>query len=303
MTPSGLVGLEVVATTPFPCCQRTSHGVPVSLNLPDRCCKREISGTSDAGLPRRSSTATFLLALAAVVVLVAVMVLNGRGAEPTVSSAVPDARTPRSTSRTTAAAPENVAAPAIVTLAVAGDVHFENELAQRPADPDVTLGRLSKPLRDADLAMVILGSALTSRGAPTPKELEDPSQRYWFRSPPSALSLLARSGVDAVSIANNHGADYGVVGLRDTLRADAGSPIAVLSVGDGRAEALQPHRVTVRGVEVAILAADASARERRRDLVRGEVRSGHRGGAQSAAVLRAVRGADRTDDVVVVYLH
>ena len=52
--------------------------------------------------------------------------------------------------------------------------------------------------------------------------------RYWFRSPPAALYLLARSGVDVVSMANNHGADHGRAGLRRTLRAARDAPVAVV---------------------------------------------------------------------------
>lgn len=191
-----------------------------------------------------------------------------------------------------------------VTLAFAGDVHFENHLADRLGDSEATLGPLSKKLRGADLAMVNLESALTTEGAPTRKELEEPSERYWFRSPPAALELLARSGVDAVSIANNHGADYGAAGLRDTLRAATRSPVAVVGVGDGRANALQPHRVSVRGTDVAVLAADASPRESADAIWDvGQSGLGIAAARDPRYLLRAVRAADRTDDVVVVYLH
>ena len=111
-----------------------------------------------------------------------------------------------------------------VTLAFAGDIHFEGRVAALLDRPDATLGPMSSALRNADVAVVNLESALTSGGARASKELEDPTRRYWFRSPPSALALLERSGVDAVSLANNHGADYGAAGLRDSLRAAADSP-------------------------------------------------------------------------------
>ena len=82
-----------------------------------------------------------------------------------------------------------------VTLAFAGDVHFEGGVAALLDRQDATLGPMSSALRSADVAVVNLESALTSGGSPAPKELEDPSRRYWFRSPPSALALLERSGV------------------------------------------------------------------------------------------------------------
>jgi poly-gamma-glutamate capsule biosynthesis protein CapA/YwtB (metallophosphatase superfamily) len=194
--------------------------------------------------------------------------------------------------------------PGTVTLAFAGDVHFEDHLADRVEDPEATLGPMSGVLRDADLAMVNLESALTFGGTPTSKELENPSERYWFRTPPAALELLARSGVDAVSMANNHGADFGAEGLRETLRADRESPVAVLGVGDGRDRALEPYRVSVRGVDVAVLAADASPRESADAIWDvGNSGPGIAAAREPGPLLDAVRAADRADDVVVVYLH
>ena len=90
--------------------------------------------------------------------------------------------------------------------------------------------------------MVNLESAITERGAPDAKELEVPGERYWFRTSPTALDVLAAAGVDVVTVANNHGADYGPVGLRDTLRAAAHGPVAVVGVGRDRQAAFAPYR-------------------------------------------------------------
>ena len=154
--------------------------------------------------------------------------------------------------------------------------------------------------------MVNLETAITDRGVPDPKELEDAWDRYWFRAPASALDFLARSGVDVVSVANNHGADYGPIGLQDTLHAAEHGPLAVVGVGRNRREAFTPYDVTVKGVDLAVLAADASPRE--------GASSGWSAGPDTpglaaaheprpAHLLRAVRAADRDADVVVVYLH
>jgi hypothetical protein len=193
-----------------------------------------------------------------------------------------------------------------ITLAFAGDVHFQLQVAALLEDPDARLGPIGRALAGADVAMVNLETAITERGAPDPKELEDAWDRYWFRAPASALDFLARSGVDVVSVANNHGADYGPVGLQDTLRAREKGPLAVVGVGRDRRDALTPHEVTVKGVDVAFLAADASPRE---GMSSGwSAGPGTPGLAAAHAprpehLLRAVRAADRTSDVVVVYLH
>jgi hypothetical protein len=197
--------------------------------------------------------------------------------------------------------------PGRLTLAFGGDVHFEGALASLPGQARSTLGRVSGVLRDADLAMVNLETALTSGGgAPTDKELEDPSLRYWFRSPPSALDVLARSGVDVVTVANNHGADYGLEGVRETLEIADDAPLAVVGVGQDRAEAFGGYRTTIRGTDVAVLAADAAMRESADPIwASGE---GGPGIASARAtpprnLLRAVREAEATQDLVVVYLH
>lgn len=198
--------------------------------------------------------------------------------------------------------------PTVVTLAFAGDIHFEAGLAGLPGDPDATLGRTAAALRDADVAVVNLEGALTRAGSPTDKELEDPGNRYWFRSPPSALGVLARSGVDAVSVANNHGADYGLDGLRDTIaiKEDPDTPVSVIGVGRDRAEAFAPYRTSVGDTDVSVIAADASLRESADPI--WSVGEGGPGLASARFtppknLLTAVRAAVDRDDLVVVYLH
>ena len=194
-----------------------------------------------------------------------------------------------------------------ITLAFAGDVHFEGALAAVPGQQGSTLGELSQPLRSADVAMVNLESPVTTRGTRAEKEREVAGNRYWFRSDPAALDVLDRSGVDVVSVANNHAGDYGVVGLRDTVRAGRASPVAVVGAGLDRDAAFTPYRQRVTGTDVAIFAADSSFRESADPV--WAVRPGSGPGLAAARVpdtaqlLAAVRESARVDDLVVVYLH
>ncbi|MET0930352.1 MAG: CapA family protein [Aeromicrobium sp.] len=202
-------------------------------------------------------------------------------------------------------APEDPAAA--VRLAFAGDVHFEGALSSDPSRPGSTLGPMSDVLAEADLAMVNLESAVTRRGERSSKEREDAASRYWFRTGPAALDLLDRSGVDVVSVANNHGADFGLVGVRDTIRAAEASAVSVVGIGRNDREAFAPHRVSVRGTDIAVHAADASPRES--DDATWAAAPGSGPGIASArgtgtsALLAAVRESAAADDLVVVYLH
>lgn len=196
---------------------------------------------------------------------------------------------------------------ATVRLAFAGDVHFEGAFSDIPDDPTSTLGPMSNVLAAADVAMVNLESAITTRGEATDKELEDPSARYWFRTASRGLDVLERSGVDVVSVANNHGADFGLEGVRDTIRAGEASALAVLGIGRNDRVAYEPHRVRVRGTDIAIHAADASPRESDGAIWAATPGSGP--GIASAradqmdALAASVQQSAATDDLVVVYLH
>jgi poly-gamma-glutamate synthesis protein (capsule biosynthesis protein) len=194
----------------------------------------------------------------------------------------------------------------VVTLAFAGDVHFQLHLAALLAHPRGALGPITRTLRDADLTMVNLESAVTEGGVPDPKELEVPSERYWFRTSPAALDLLASAGVDVVTMANNHGADYGPSGLADTLGAVRRSPVPVVGIGRDRDVAFAPYRVTIHDTDVAILAADASPREGSSSVWEAGPHTpgiAAARGSHTRALVAAVRRASTRDEVVVVYLH
>jgi hypothetical protein len=192
-----------------------------------------------------------------------------------------------------------------VTLAFAGDVHFQIQVAALLDDPR-GLGPISRALSDADVTMLNLESAITERGSWDPKSLERPEDRYWFRAPARAPDVLADAGVDVVTVANNHGADLGTVGLQDTLLAARNAPLAVIGVGQDRAHAFAPYRVRVHGTDLAFLAADASPLESTSPTWSAGRRTPGLAAAREPrpqTLLRAVRRADRDADVVVVYLH
>ena len=203
--------------------------------------------------------------------------------------------------------PRTSASTGPITVAFAGDMHFELQLAGLLAHPRGALGPITEALSDADLTMVNLESAIADPGRPPEaKELEVPDQRFHFRTSPAALRLLDVAGVDVVTMANNHGADYGPLGLQDTLAAIRHSPVPVVGVGRDRRAAFTPYRVSVRGTRFAFFAADASFREGSSSVWAAGPRNAGLAAAHAArprALLDAVRRAGRRGDVVVVYLH
>ncbi len=185
-----------------------------------------------------------------------------------------------------------------VTLAFGGDVHFESPIRERlAASPASVLAPIAPVLARADVAMVNLETAVTDRGEPAPKE-------YVFRASANAFSALAAGGVDLVTVANNHGMDFGSTGLRDTLAAGRGAGVPVVGGGWNDRQAYAPHRVTIRGQRIAIIGATQVLDDHLiRSWTAGPGKMGLASAKDEPRLLRAVREARRTSDTVVVYLH
>ncbi len=79
-----------------------------------------------------------------------------------------------------------------------------------------------------------------------------------FRTHPAGIQHLVTSGFNVLSLANNHSMDYGVPGLKETLKHVGkleSERLAVASgIGMNREEASRPRRVNVNGSVVAFSA-------------------------------------------------
>lgn len=185
-----------------------------------------------------------------------------------------------------------------VLLAFAGDVHFEGAVRTTLVSASGrVLGPISPVLKQADLAVVNLETAVTTRGTAQ-------SKQYVFRAPPSAFASLANGGVDVASMANNHGMDYGEVGLRDSLAAARKARFPVIGIGLDASQAYRPYRATTHGERIAIVAATQVLDD---NLISSWTAGPHKPGLASAKevprLLGAVRAARATSDTVVVFLH
>ena len=204
----------------------------------------------------------------------------------------PQALLPRPlTALVTSPAPTPTPTPVPLTLAFAGDVNLEGRLA------DGVIGGLGRALAAADLSVVNLETAVTGRGAPADKQ-------YVFRGPSSALAGLRAAGIDVVSLANNHGMDYGQTGLRDTLAAASAAGLPLIGAGLDEAAAFAPYRTTIKGERIAVLAATQVLDEQFKvSWAAGPHTPGLASAYHVDTLLAAVREARASSDVVVVFLH
>ena len=151
--------------------------------------------------------------------------------------------------------------------------------------------RVRDLLQDADITIANLEGALTERGLPVDK-------LYNFRTPPRFASGLKEAGIDVVALGNNHTADYGVVGVQDTLAALDDAGLLYSGAGMNEAAARAPAIVEVDGLRIAFL----SYTDQLVNMFAGLYQAGV-AYADVASITEDVGAARHVADVVVVSIH
>lgn len=202
-----------------------------------------------------------------------------------------------STSSTSSAkpSPSTTSGPDEITLAFAGDTHFQDRVSHLATDPD-GLKSLKPTLGAADFAMLNLETALTERGSPIPKMIN-------FRAPASSLDTLDRAGIDVVSLANNHAVDYGPDGLTDTLEARENSPIPIVGIGEDEDDAFAPAEVKRGNVSIGVIGATQVKEETLENYSADADNAGVASNLPTDRTVEEVKKATKKYDLVVVYLH
>jgi poly-gamma-glutamate synthesis protein (capsule biosynthesis protein) len=240
------------------------------------------------------------LAVALAVLLGARAAADGRASEAAQTPPSPTTASPTAqpASAPVASARGRLGSGKSVTFAFAGDIHFESPIRERLArSPASILAPIAPVVANADLAVANLETAVTERGSPAAKE-------YTFRAPSRAFAALRDGGIDVVSVANNHGMDFGATGLRDTLAAGRRARVPIVGGGRNDREAYAPYRRTIRGQRIAVIGATQVLDDH---LVSAWTAGPGRAGLASAKdeprLLRAVREARETSDTLIVFLH
>jgi poly-gamma-glutamate capsule biosynthesis protein CapA/YwtB (metallophosphatase superfamily) len=226
------------------------------------------------------------------------------GAEPAPST---DRPTPQGETREPkdppAREPEPPAREPLTTLTVVGDIMLGRGVATQPGGAPARLGPMTRHLRSADVTVGNLESTLSDAGSP--RQGSDS-----FHAPPDVLGVLARAGVDALSLANNHTGDYGERALLETVAAFRGRRIRAFGAGRDLRAASRPVVLSRNGVRFGFLGFNAigetprvTARTPGALSVRMPPRTGPLDQGDLAHVLRTVRDLARQVDVVVVVPH
>jgi poly-gamma-glutamate synthesis protein (capsule biosynthesis protein) len=185
-----------------------------------------------------------------------------------------------------------------VVFAFGGDIHFEGMLKGKlAASPSTLLDPIEPVLERADLAVVNLETAVTNGGAAMTKE-------YVFKAPATAYAALRGGGADVASLANNHGMDYGVEGLRDSMAAARKYRFPVIGAGMDAKRAYAPYRKTIDGQRIAVIGATQVLDDHLiSSWTAGPGKPGLASAKNVARLVEEVKRARKTSDTVVVFLH
>ena len=141
------------------------------------------------------------------------------------------------------------APPLKVLFLAGGDLFLGPHLAPYVATQgyDYPFLGLQRILQEAQVVFANLEAPLTERREVF---LE---KGYSFRSRPAWAAALARNGVNLLSLANNHILDYGLAGLRDTMRLLRREGIFFSGAGEDVQQARRAAWLQVRGIKIACL--------------------------------------------------
>jgi poly-gamma-glutamate synthesis protein (capsule biosynthesis protein) len=165
-----------------------------------------------------------------------------------------------------------------VVVALAGDAMLGRGVANAISSaraPSLFSAEVEDAVRTADFFVLNLECCISDRGSPWPA----PGKPFFFRAPPRTAELLAGSGVDCVTLANNHALDFGAEALLDTIEHLSAAGIRYAGAGPDVSVARAPALLEHRNFRLAVVAAtdhpvDFAATETRPGVAFADLRSG-----------------------------
>jgi poly-gamma-glutamate synthesis protein (capsule biosynthesis protein) len=109
-------------------------------------------------------------------------------------------------------------------------------------------GNIVPILEKNDINIINLETTLTKSNAAVPKVFN-------FKSDPEHVQTLKEAFIHVVTLANNHSLDFGVQGLKDTLKALDSAGILHIGAGMSLAEAQKPIIIEKNGIKIGIIGA------------------------------------------------
>jgi Bacterial capsule synthesis protein PGA_cap len=186
---------------------------------------------------------------------------------------------------------------ATLTLQFVGDTSLgdevQNQIDRRGIGYDWPFDAVRSSTTNADFAIAVAETPISTITAPFNR-----AKHYSYSSRPEAAGAMARAGIDAVQLANNHVYDSGPLGLADTIANLDAAGIAGIGAGPDLARAEQPLLLRTEVGTVGIVAMGESFGDRAAEDAGGTLVISPETVRRGAALARAA-GADW----VIAFVH
>lgn len=183
-------------------------------------------------------------------------------------------------------------------LVAVGDVmpgYLTFERRQR-YDPAYPFAVVAPVLKQGDLVFANLECPISDRGIPAQKT-------YTFHAHTFAIDALVSSGINVVSLANNHILDYGSEALKDTLALLEEYDIAYAGAGLNEEHARKVAGFEINGIKTAVLAYSRAFKGIYPAWRAGPEKPGAVYYCERDHFIADINNARRWADVVIVSLH
>ncbi len=184
------------------------------------------------------------------------------------------------------------------TVLFAGDVYFSDYVLANYNQSGIQ-GVLSKDLlkemKQADLTVVNNEFPYSTRGT------QAPDKQFTFRIDPSYVSILLESGVDLVTLANNHVLDYGKDALSDTFQTLDHAGISYMGAGNSFKRAAKLITKKANGHKLGFLSASRVFPDVSWNVENAQ--PGVLSAYDPTQLLSAVQDAQDKCDFLFVYVH
>ncbi|PIT91304.1 hypothetical protein COU17_00735 [Candidatus Kaiserbacteria bacterium CG10_big_fil_rev_8_21_14_0_10_49_17] len=187
-----------------------------------------------------------------------------------------------------------------VRITVLGDLLIGSGAPWRQIESEdfapTILGRFRAAFAQSDITFMNYEGIIASGGVAREKGLP---KSFSLRTPPAIEDFLSFFPGLVISFANNHAADFGFIGIDETLTHFTHSNISLVGIGENEKEAIEPRIVRHGGVRVAflgftdLLPYTYYAREDQRGIAK----------LTEENLARSIKQAQEMADIVIVALH
>jgi poly-gamma-glutamate capsule biosynthesis protein CapA/YwtB (metallophosphatase superfamily) len=139
-----------------------------------------------------------------------------------------------------------------ISFLALGDVNLGRSVGQKILQGDTAypFERIFSLLGRADIVYANLESPISDQNG----ETQSPKSNVIFCAPPGAAISLRRAGITVVSTANNHAFDYGVKGLRETIRFLREEGLGFAGTAADSGAAFRPAIIECKGMRIGVVA-------------------------------------------------